>query len=226
MNHADYCGRFLSTKDVILDIGSGRGDFLCDMAQRGYMVHGIENNSNNVSIALDKAKEKGVVVHIKHGQAEHLPYADNSFDFVNCSEVTEHVVNPVMVCQEMHRVLKLNRYGYASFTNRFAFYDCHFHLFLINLMPRAWAEAILRLLKKNKEDSDSGRQTLLSMHYFTYSQAAELLKRCGFTFEDTRENKIKKYFGQSAQLLILFYRLFFRPISFSTFHFLVKKFQI
>lgn len=224
MNHADYCSQFLSAGGTVLDIGSGRGDFLCEMAQRGFVVSGIENNLNNVVLALNKAYERDVAIDVRHGQAEHLTFSDNSFDFVNCSEVTEHVDNPEQVCHEIHRVLKPNRHGYISFTNRYGIYDCHFHLLFINFLPRKLAEMILRWFKKNKNDSVSGRQTLLSMHYFTYNQAATLLKRCGFTFGDTRVEKIKKYFGWSAPLLICLYCLSIRSFYFSTFHFIIKRF--
>lgn len=223
MHHVDYCGEFLSVGDTVLDVGSGRGDFLCGMAQKKFLVSGIEYNPDNVVLSLDKARERGVVIDVRQGQAECLPFSDNSFDFVNCSEVTEHVGDPERVCREIFRVLKPNGRGYISFTNRYGIYDCHFHLPFINFFPRRWAEVILRWLKKSKSDSGSGRQTLQSMHYFTYHQAVALLKCCGFTFGDTRVVKIKRYFGGLAPIPVFFYGLFARPFYFSTFHFFVEK---
>jgi len=223
MNHVDYCSQFIETGGTVLDIGSGRGDFLCEMARRGFSTSGIEYNPDNVVLSLKKARERGLTVDIRQGSAERLPFLDNNFDFANCAEVTEHVDNPEQVCREMYRVLKQNRHGYISFTNRFSIYDCHFHLLFINFLPRTWAEFLLNLFKKNKNDISSGRQTLLKMHYFTYSQAITLLKRCGFNYFDTREVKLKKYFDSLSPFVVSFYIWFVRPIVFSTFHFLVEK---
>ncbi|MSR73965.1 MAG: class I SAM-dependent methyltransferase [Planctomycetes bacterium] len=37
---------------------------------------------------------------------EHLPFADHEFDFVYCTQVLEHVLDPVLACRELSRVAR------------------------------------------------------------------------------------------------------------------------
>jgi ubiquinone/menaquinone biosynthesis C-methylase UbiE len=57
-----------------------------------------------------------------HGDARTLPFADQSFDGVLCSQVLEHVDRPDTVVQEMSRVLKLGGVGLISVP---FFYNLH-----------------------------------------------------------------------------------------------------
>lgn len=223
MVHADFCAKYAPKGGSVLDVGSGRGSYAVEMAKRGFQVCGIEINPSYNIEARGKASAANFVIDIKDGRAEHLPYPDNSFDFVNCAEVTEHVDEPRQVCQEIFRVLKPNGKAYISFHNRFGVYDYHFHQWGINWMPRAWTEQVLRALGKQKDDGTMGRQKLTTMHYYTFGQARRLLSDIGFTAEDIREEKIKKRFGALAPAILLGYRLLLRPLYFNTFHVLVKK---
>lgn len=223
MNHADYCSQFLSPDEKILDVGSGRGGFLCAMAKRGFAVSGVEYNPNNVSLTLEKSSREGLNVKVTQGRAEQLPFPDTTFAFVNCAEVTEHIDDPERACHEIYRVLKPSGSGYISFTNRYGIYDCHYHMLFINWLPRAWAESYLRWRKKNKNDITSGRQTLQAMHYVTFLQAINLLRRCGFVVRDTRVEKIKKLPGLLAPFGTALYLVLLRPFYYNTFHFLIYK---
>jgi ubiquinone/menaquinone biosynthesis C-methylase UbiE len=121
----------------ILDLGSGRGDFLIDLAKNNYNITGLANN---------------LKINVIQSEAEKLPFENNSFDFINCSEVTEHVENPEKLLSESYRVLKRGGQMYISFHNRYGIYDYHYHLWLINWLPRKIAEQVIRLIKKKKKD--------------------------------------------------------------------------
>lgn len=222
MNHCDYCAQFVSPPARILDVGSGSGKFLCEMAIRGFFVYGVEVNQQYIDNSLARAVKENVKIEISSGRGESLPFIDNYFDFINCSEVSEHVNNPWKMCQEIYRVLKPGGRCYISFHNRFGFYDYHYRLYLINWLPRRWAEPILELLGKQKEDSSAGRQTLSTMHYFTLSTVQSMLQKTGFTVKDIREEKIKKYFHFWSKLLLVIYFLL-RPFYFNTFHLILLK---
>ena len=155
--------------------------------------------------------------------AEKLPYETERFIFVNASEVTEHVNDPVKMCSEIYRVLKQEGKAYISFHNRFGFYDYHYHLYFINWLPRMWTEFVLKLLKKQKPDGEAGRQKLVTMHYYTYGQAKRLLEKIGFDVEDIRINKIKKMFPVLSGVVLSVYFGLFRLLYFNTFHILATK---
>lgn len=48
--------------------------------------------------------------------AENLPFSDDEFDFVYCTQVLEHVMDPVRACAEMSRVAKR---GFVELPSRF-----------------------------------------------------------------------------------------------------------
>jgi 2-polyprenyl-6-hydroxyphenyl methylase / 3-demethylubiquinone-9 3-methyltransferase len=136
----------------ILDLGSGRGDFLIDLAKNNYNITGLEKNIEYIKITEQKAVANNLKINVIQSEAEKLPFENNSFDFINCSEVTEHVENPEKLLSESYRVLKRGGQMYISFHNRYGIYDYHYHLWLINWLPRKIAEQVIRLIKKKKKD--------------------------------------------------------------------------
>jgi ubiquinone/menaquinone biosynthesis C-methylase UbiE len=223
MNHLQYCAQFVPPHGRVLDVGSGKGKFICGMAGLKYEAFGVEINPEYVTASKIRATQEGVRVSLQIGMAERLPFEDNYFAFVNCSEVTEHVEEPKAVLQEIYRVLAPGGRVYISFHNRFGIYDYHYHLFGINWLPRNVADWLLNKVGKGKSDGEAGRQTLTGMHYYTYAGAVKLLKNVGFTIEDIRETKLRKKFSTMQILLIGIYKFFARPVYFNTFHFLAQK---
>lgn len=223
MNHVDYCRQFLPAGGLVLDVGSGKGKFLRAMSERGFRATGIEVSQSYIQAAKNEAMTAGATIDLREGRAEELPFPDNNFDFVNCAEVSEHVDEPKKMCEEIWRVLKPGGRCYISFHNRFGFFDYHYGLYFINWLPRSWAERILKFLKKQKKDSIIGRQTLNTMHYYTYGRAIKLLEDVGFAVQDIRAMKIRERFGLLSLPVMCFYIIFARPLYFNSFHFLVGK---
>ncbi len=210
----------------ILDIGAGKGGFMIQALDEGIEIFGLEKNEQNIKIAKQKMAEKNYDQNrIIQGLVETLPWKDNSFDFVNASEVLEHVENPDKMLTEMQRVLKTDGQAYLSIPNRYGLYDPHFHLYFINWMPRSWSKRVLTLLKKHKDyNEDSGYQSLEQMHYLTYKQCFQLLKKYGFMVQDSRRKKIESISNNRiiSKLLFIAYDLG-APWTLSTFHFWIKK---
>jgi len=85
----------------VLDVGANDGEFMKLLKEkRDCEVYGIDPSE----VAIAKAKEKGIEVIL--GDAEHLPFEDNTFDYVTLNEVLIHLVDPVAVLKEIRRVLK------------------------------------------------------------------------------------------------------------------------
>ena len=223
MNHYDYCTRLTAPGEEILDVGAGKGVFICEMAKRGFKMFGIEVNPAYIAQAQERARAEGVSISLALGNAEKLPYETGRFSFVNVSEVTEHVNDPVAMCMEIYRVLRPGAKAYISFHNRFGVYDFHYHLYFINWMPRAWTEFILKLIHRQKPDGEAGRQKLTTMHYYKYGQVKKLLESLGFKVEDIRVGKIKKIFPVLSIVILPIYFVLFRPLYFNTFHILAVK---
>ncbi len=53
-------------------------------------------------------------VRVKGDLGEHLPFGDQTFDAVLCTQVLEHVQDPYLVAMEIYRVLKPDGVGFIS----------------------------------------------------------------------------------------------------------------
>lgn len=69
-----------------LDVGCGHGFAVYEMTNRGYDVYGSDIADNTVSW-----KELGILDRCKIAPAHQMPYEDNEFDMVVCTDVMEHV---------------------------------------------------------------------------------------------------------------------------------------
>jgi SAM-dependent methyltransferase len=69
---------------------------------------------NRFTIDIDPARKPDVV-----GDVHALPFADNSYDFILCTEVLEHLHAPHVAISEMDRVLRSG--GTLVLTTRFVF---------------------------------------------------------------------------------------------------------
>ena len=86
----------------LLDIGSGRGDFLAAFSQLGFEVSGVD-------ISPLSAAGSGVFANtIKtcNFECEPLPFPDNEFDFVFSKSVIEHLHTPHHMVSGAFSVLK------------------------------------------------------------------------------------------------------------------------
>ncbi|MBI1755193.1 class I SAM-dependent methyltransferase [Candidatus Azambacteria bacterium] len=118
----------------ILDLGSGKGKFLFMCREAGYDAVGVELSAEKIKATQAIAREKGVAVSVIQGEAEHISFKEDSFDFINASELIEHVQNPAQVLSEMQRILRPGGTAYVSAHNRFGLYYTHFRIFFFFLV--------------------------------------------------------------------------------------------
>ena len=97
-NSANAPGSTPSLK--ILDVGCGTGANLEMLSQFGE-AEGVDVSAE----ALDFCRARGLD-NVKLGEAERLPYKENSFDLVTGLDVVEHLDDDLAGLQEMRRVLR------------------------------------------------------------------------------------------------------------------------
>jgi ubiquinone/menaquinone biosynthesis C-methylase UbiE len=125
----------------VLDYGSGPGCSACAMAtELGVHVTGVEPNSANQAIAPLWAEYCGVGDKVEFHFTDdtvHLPFADESFDFVLASSVLEYIPgNRGPHLREMWRVLKRGgRLLIAGTSNAVWPREVHSKTWIVNWMP-------------------------------------------------------------------------------------------
>lgn len=156
-------------------MGSGDGHFMKEVKERGLSVTGLEVNP-------ERALKSGSFC----GVAESCPFPDSSFDFINLSEVIEHVNDPEKVLSEVKRLLAPGGIAYISVPSRFSLRDPHYHIYLINWLPRRVADSFLDWSNKSKDDLSNGRQRLGEMNYYTYRDFRRVCEKIGLEAVDSR----------------------------------------
>jgi ubiquinone/menaquinone biosynthesis C-methylase UbiE len=88
-----------------------------ELAKLGnYKIAGLDISKTFVEIAQKKAKEAGVNIEFSLGDGAHMPYDDETFNFIICRAAFKNFKEPIGVLNEMYRVLKENG---KAFNNRF-----------------------------------------------------------------------------------------------------------
>lgn len=93
----------VSTTPKILDVGCGDG-YLMHLL-RDYDIYGITYKKEERDMAMIQNSEFGDRIVV--GDIHDLPYGDKEFDICISRQSLEHMLSPVVVLWEIHRVLKL-----------------------------------------------------------------------------------------------------------------------
>jgi ubiquinone/menaquinone biosynthesis C-methylase UbiE len=103
---AERVARMAPGRDV-LEVAPGPGYFAIELARRGgYKVTGLDISKTFVEIARKNAEEAQVRADFQQGDAAHMPFPGDSFDFVLCRAAFKNFTQPVLALQEMERVLR------------------------------------------------------------------------------------------------------------------------
>ncbi len=101
---AEHCG--IRKGSRVLDVASGTGESACRVAEMyGCYVTGVDVSDYMVERAGRKARERGLGIEFRKGDAHHLPFADDAFDAV-ISECTICLLDKEKAVGEMVRVAK------------------------------------------------------------------------------------------------------------------------
>lgn len=185
----------------ILDLGSGMGGTSVALALAGAYPLAFEYNRAYCDIIRLRAARYSLPMPVLNGAGEALPFANGTFDLAIAWDVVEHVQNPAQLLAELARVLKPGGRVLLTVINRFAYRDPHYHLPLLNWLPRPLAEAIIEWRGRSKGASDfSDRQKLSEMHYYTMAGFRALAAQYGFRVGDIREDRVQRGEGSATGL--------------------------
>ena len=159
----------LSPGQRVLDLGCGEGRHVISMnVLNGADAVGVDLSLNDLSTAQDRREELVEMVEpdgqadydalfaVLAGNALELPFPDNAFDAVICSEVLEHIPDYRGALAEIFRVLKPGGRFCAS-------------------VPRAWCERICWASSREYHQTPGGH-----LRIFDEDQLNNEIERVGF----------------------------------------------
>lgn len=142
----------LPTHAAILDVGSGAGGFVVGCRRLGYQAFGVEPDKigaggrlTSIQIASRQVTENVFASAV----GEALPFPDDCFDLVTLNQVVEHVPDQIAVLREAGRVLRQGGALYVVCPNYLRFYESHYKIFWLPLMPKFLANIYLKIRGRN-----------------------------------------------------------------------------
>jgi SAM-dependent methyltransferase len=186
---------------TVLDVGSGVGTFVLACRRRGLHAFGIEPDrigqaGSITSIQIAKRRMENAAFAVALG--EQLPFRDESFDLVTMNQVIEHVSDQAVVLREAARVLKPGGAIYVACPNYLRFYEPHYKIFWLPLLPKFLGRLYLRA---------RGRNPVL-LNQIIYTTNARLRRLTGNLGSDfmTRDMHRDRFLQKSKQRAFLSFR--------------------
>ncbi len=147
--------------DVALDAGCGFGRHSQEFMNRGADTMSMDMDMESLlktrfllaDMKKENSKKNSFMAH--SGDALNMPFKDDTFDQIICSEVMEHVPDPVKACQELTRILKPG--GRIAIT-----------------VPTTFSEVLYFLLSYEYFTSPGGH-----VRIFTPKQLKKIMNDCG-----------------------------------------------
>ncbi len=158
-----------------LDIGSSAGGLSVALAKKGVRMHGIEPSVSGIEVSkLRAARKKIDNVDFIQGVGEHLPFEDESFDFVISLAVLEHVQNVDEVISETYRVLKPGGKVYFEVPNNIFPFEAHYKMIWFPMMPKFIAKRYVKFRGAYPDFLDQ-------LHYMSKFSVMRRFQKAGFS---------------------------------------------
>jgi ubiquinone/menaquinone biosynthesis C-methylase UbiE len=109
-NFREEAGRYaaqLADGAAVLEIAPGPGYLAVELARFGrFRVTGIDYSHTFVELCSANALAARVTAEFRQGDAAHLPFGNDAFDFIICRAAFKNFGDPAGALGEMHRVLR------------------------------------------------------------------------------------------------------------------------
>ena len=157
----------------LLEVGFGMGTDLFQFARHGAMVSGIDLTPKHLEIARQRFAYYGMRADLRLGDAEMLPYADETFDVVYTFGVIHHTPNTQQAINEIYRVLRPGGCAIIAVYHKWsAFFVLRTiltnYLWTRRFLHTSWREAVSRIEYRAHSDAHPlvkvyGRRRMMGM---------------------------------------------------------------
>ena len=99
--------KHIKDEDSVLEVAPGSGYLSIELAKLGkYKITGMDISKDFVAIAASNAKEAGVEIDFRQGNASCMSFHENTFNFIICVLSFKNFKEPLKCLKEFYRVLK------------------------------------------------------------------------------------------------------------------------
>jgi SAM-dependent methyltransferase len=164
----------------VLDVGCGQGIDLANNALAGARVTGIDLTARHVELARSHLTALGLTGIVVEGDAEDLPFANESFDRVTSNGVLHHTPDIGRALREIHRVLRRGGETRIIVYNRNSFHYWLAQVAWLGIVRgQLWHERSMGgVLARGVEHSTIGARPLV--HVYSAAGLRRLLIDAGF----------------------------------------------
>lgn len=103
-------------EDVVLDAGTGGGFLLDKLSSKCKRVYAIDVNSDSLYRIRQRVGQDNIL--LLQADVRGIPFASLSFTRVICTEVLEHLRDPIVAIGELHRILKVGKIAVIAVPTR------------------------------------------------------------------------------------------------------------
>lgn len=108
---------------TVLDLGCATGICTFDIGKNSKKTIGMDISFWAIKKARYKNKKQGKNIKFLTGDAEKLPFKDNTFDIIVNTALLQYFRNPKKIIDEMERVLKPGGYTLIEVPHKFGIYN-------------------------------------------------------------------------------------------------------
>lgn len=141
----DYLDRSLKELSL-LDVGGSTGIIDNYLSNYFWRVVSIDIDESAIKHAKETYEKKNLEFLV--GDAINLPFSNDNFDVVICSQVYEHVPDAKKMFDEIFRILKPEGVCYFAANNRLMLNEPHYNLPLLSVIPKPLAHIYIRIAGK------------------------------------------------------------------------------
>jgi ubiquinone/menaquinone biosynthesis C-methylase UbiE len=139
----------------LLDIGCSTGILTRHYAEYFGKVIGVDIDDGAVEWARQNRAAYNVSYQI--GDSLNLPFLTAEFDLVTCTHIYEHVPDAQRMLDEIHRVLRPGGLCFFAAENRLRWWDGHYNLPLVTVLPGPVADLYVRLTGRGNRRYETHR---------------------------------------------------------------------
>jgi ubiquinone/menaquinone biosynthesis C-methylase UbiE len=164
----------------VLDVGCGQGIDLVEYLRAGARATGIDLTPRHVELARQHVEALDLTATVVHGDAEHLPFQDASFDFVASNGVLHHTPDMPAALREIRRVLRPGGEVRIAVYNRRSFHYWLSQVALGGILQRGLLEegSMEGVLARSVERTSIGARPLVRV--YSPAQLRRMLTDAGF----------------------------------------------